>query len=383
MSGGGGYCDCGDREAWKQHAFCDYHYRGYLHANKSADDSQSPEKIFTDIDNQPLGDSEAIKRLPEDLAERVQYAFRTILQFAHEMLTWEHPLSLPIDLQHKPSAEESSIDSEQETDVFVTMLFNDEIHTYEQVIQTLIRAIECSQKQAVDFASTIDREGRSIVKCAQFATCQQVKTMIERITSRHGSKPLRVEVMHTSVVAHQTFAMRLLEWLQGLLGWCEGFRAMFGKIMMESYVASSIQPSNSEPILLECVMKSDTSLWKTARTQWHQLFISGMLMESRSKKYFAKVFTRIYTSLMKDFIQDDHEHAISITSLSVQFFTVPTLAHALIAEDDALAVLLKGFLAECSKHKNHDGKLAFERNHSMILGLFLVIFKINTTSIQP
>ena len=27
-SGGGGYCDCGDREAWRSGAFCDIHESG-------------------------------------------------------------------------------------------------------------------------------------------------------------------------------------------------------------------------------------------------------------------------------------------------------------------------------------------------------------------
>ena len=27
-SGGGGYCDCGDREAWRSGAFCDVHESG-------------------------------------------------------------------------------------------------------------------------------------------------------------------------------------------------------------------------------------------------------------------------------------------------------------------------------------------------------------------
>src|SRR2546430_6439222 len=47
----------------------------------------------------------------------------------------------------------------EDPEMFATMLFNDEIHTYEQVISTLSRAIECTQKEAIDFATTIDREG--------------------------------------------------------------------------------------------------------------------------------------------------------------------------------------------------------------------------------
>lgn len=28
MSSGGGYCDCGDAEAWRAHVFCDLHLKG-------------------------------------------------------------------------------------------------------------------------------------------------------------------------------------------------------------------------------------------------------------------------------------------------------------------------------------------------------------------
>ena len=40
MSGGGGYCDCGDGEAWKSGPFCDIHLRG-LEESQSAASSQS------------------------------------------------------------------------------------------------------------------------------------------------------------------------------------------------------------------------------------------------------------------------------------------------------------------------------------------------------
>jgi len=262
-------------------------------------------------------------------------------------------------------AEDDSGVTEPE-DTFVTMLFNDEIHTYEQVINTLSRAIDCSAKEAVDYATTIDREGRSIVKCSSFSSCNAVKTTIEKITSRHGSKPLRVDVMHTSVVAHQTFATRLLNWLQEILGNCEAFRYTLAEVLMTKDMIEDEGSTNSESPLLERIMKADTQLWKSMRNQWHQLFISGLLMEAKSKKEFAKLFTRNYGLLMKDFILDDHEHSVSITSLSVQLFTVPSLAQALIAEENAIVVLLKAFLTECGRHRNHDGKLAFERNHSAI-----------------
>lgn len=36
-SSGGGYCDCGDREAWKSDVFCDIHIKGQM-----AEQSKNP-----------------------------------------------------------------------------------------------------------------------------------------------------------------------------------------------------------------------------------------------------------------------------------------------------------------------------------------------------
>ena len=95
------------------------------------------------------------------------------------------------------------------------------------------------------------------------------------------------------------------------------------------------------------------------------LIMSGMLMEHVSKKDFATVFTKSYGAIMKDFINDDHDHSFSVTSLSVQLFTVPTLAHYLVAEVDVLEILLRTFMSECERKRNSKGKLEFERNLGM------------------
>lgn len=55
---------------------------------------------------------------------------------------------------------------------------------------------------------------------------------------------------------------------------------------------------------------------------------------------------------MSDFITDDHDHSHSVTSLSVQLFTVPTLAQYLMGHHEALAGLLRCFLGEIERRKN-------------------------------
>ena len=57
--------------------------------------------------------------------------------------------------------------------------------------------------------------------------------------------------------------------------------------------------------------------------------------------------------MMKSFIIDDNEHSVCIVSLGVQLFTMPTIAHLLIAEEAVIAKLMLTFIAEMdSRIKN-------------------------------
>lgn len=53
-------------------------------------------------------------------------------------------------------------------DTYCTILYNDEVHTFEQVITTLGRVLKCNQRSSTEFVTNIDREGRAVVKCASF-----------------------------------------------------------------------------------------------------------------------------------------------------------------------------------------------------------------------
>ena len=247
-------------------------------------------------------------------------------------------------------------------DMYATVLYNDEIHTFEEVITTLQRAVEnCDRTLAISFVSLIDREGRALVRCSQFQQCKEVQRVVERITGRRGVKPLKVVVIHAAVVAHQVFAMRLITWLDGILAYSEGFRALFSRILVEQETG---QAGRRQPSILEQLLKHDTVPWKAARSAAHHLLISGMLLEHASKKEFASLFTNCYGAIMKDFINDDHDHSFSVSSLSVQLFTVPSLAHYLVAHHDVLATLLRTFQSECERKRNARGKLEFEKNLS-------------------
>ncbi|KAK9886902.1 hypothetical protein WA026_019159 [Henosepilachna vigintioctopunctata] len=318
-SPGGGCCDCGDIEAWKKDPYCENHM---VRANGPKDKGIS--KVFKD---------------------RARIAFDAILWYAFRSLTSEQVSDIRFC---------KTSDRLFDLDMYCTILYNDEVHTFEQVISTLSRVLKCNQRSAIAFVTNIDREGRAVVKCSDFQHCNELRTEIEKYTSRHGNKPLKVIVSHAYIIAHQLFAMRLLACLQEFLGKGEAFRSTF------SEVALKIQ--GVDLCIIKGVLLRDSTLWKSARTHWHRLFISGMLPEYENKKALAKIFTKNYGHVMKDFIRDDHDHSYSIASLSVQLFTTPSIALHLIAHEDIFYLLLNSFISECTQKCNKAGKLEFERN---------------------
>lgn len=136
--------------------------------------------------------------------------------------------------------------------------------------------------------------------------------------------------METYIIAHQIFASRLLVWLHSILESAQTFRLIFSdiinKVCVQDFLliiritvllynflcwASNVKMLNNSKIsglrkastklttwicilqdggtIVESIIWTDTKMWKTARVQWHRLFISGMLMDQESKKMFARV----------------------------------------------------------------------------------------------
>ncbi|XP_055026843.2 E3 ubiquitin-protein ligase UBR2 isoform X5 [Misgurnus anguillicaudatus] len=318
-SGGGGFCDCGDTEAWKKGPYCQ------KHEPNIGDSSQK----------------DPLANLSEQMIDRTRNVFSIILKYAVDMLTWEKENELPEGLE--PPAR---------GDTYYCMLFNDEVHTYEQVIYTLQKAVNCTQKEAVSFATTVDRDGRKSVRFGDFQFCEQAKSVIVRNTSRQ-TKPLRVQVMHSSVVAHQCFALKALNWLGQIIRSSDALRRILCLVGLH-------QGPNGENSLVDTLMLCDSKMWKGARNVYHQLFMSSLLMDPKYKKLFAIQFAKNYRRLQTDFMEDDHERVVSVTSLSVQLFTAPTVARMLITEENLMTTIIQTFVDHL-RHRDLQGRFQFER----------------------
>ncbi|KAH9420663.1 E3 ubiquitin-protein ligase ubr1 [Dermatophagoides pteronyssinus] len=319
-----GYCDCGDPEAWKCDAICS------LHAAKNSIDSDLS-AILSLMTEQEFN----------NMLARLRIVIHYVLDYIYLLLKWNRT-DLPKRLQ-------SSQSDKHEINGYASVLYNDETHTYEHVTHALEKSIKCDNKKATDYANTVDREGRCVIFIGTKDRCDTVKSIISDTNRKNEEKVLEVKVLCRDLVAHQTFVTKLMVWLMELMPICMQFRQVLADYLYQPghhFVRFDFeeQSSMANLSLLEKIMYSDTWFWKSIRILWHRMFMSGLLLDLEPKKQFARLFTRHYPHLLQDFIKDDHEEHVSLLSLSVQFYTVPSIASMLIEEENAMTILINTFL---------------------------------------
>ena len=64
---------------------------------------------------------------------------------------------------------------------FKVIVFNDDIHTFDEVIRQLIKAVGCSFEKAKDYAFTIHVKGQALVYHGELTACLKVTSVLEEI----------------------------------------------------------------------------------------------------------------------------------------------------------------------------------------------------------
>uniref|UniRef100_A0A8C9W452 E3 ubiquitin-protein ligase n=1 Tax=Scleropages formosus TaxID=113540 RepID=A0A8C9W452_SCLFO len=329
-SSGGGFCDCGDLEAWKTGPCCIKHDQGSTSALKLVGVIMSGN-------------------------HRTNESAWSACFYIADMLVWEENDILPAELHVKE-------------DTYYCVLYNDEHHSYDHVIYTLRRAVSCSHKEANTHTSLIDKEGRRAVKRGTYESCQQAKRLIQENSEQISLQPLRVEILHSAVMAHQTQFCLQKQSERPVFCCAVGLRQVFCQVALEP------SPTAGRASLISRLMLHDAKLYKGARKIIHELIVCSLLMETEYKRLFAIEFTKHYKQLQKDFISDDHERSISVTALSVQIFTVPTLARQLIEEGNVIKVIIDTVMEMLSEHLDNNNRFHFQGYNSDKFFRIQVIF---------
>jgi ATP-dependent Clp protease adaptor protein ClpS len=88
-----------------------------------------------------------------------------------------------MDIPTKQSPEISDIE-EEETIVGLgsrVILFNDDLHSFEEVISQLVKATKCSFEEARDKTFEVHTRGRAVVFSGELAQCLRVSGILEKI----------------------------------------------------------------------------------------------------------------------------------------------------------------------------------------------------------
>ena len=75
---------------------------------------------------------------------------------------------------------------EAEEDVIIqepskVILFNDEVHTFDEVILQLMKAIKCTQTRAESLAWEVHSNGKAAVYVGELLKCMEVSQILEEI----------------------------------------------------------------------------------------------------------------------------------------------------------------------------------------------------------
>ncbi len=69
-------------------------------------------------------------------------------------------------------------------DAYRVILFNDDVHSFDEVILQIIKAVACSRAKAEQHTWEVHTRGRSIVFTGQLPRCLKVSAILEEIDLR-------------------------------------------------------------------------------------------------------------------------------------------------------------------------------------------------------
>lgn len=299
----GGCCDCGDQEAWRVDVGCPFHP-----PSASADASitelvrfphnyatgkLASSKLVSGDDVPPVKDYPYRAPVPPELREIMRRTVGYALDFILDTLDYspDEP-SVPsneVDLRLQPSADPMAKDQ------YCVIIWNDDKHSFDEVIQLVCETTSRSREQAEDIVRKIDEQGRHIIDMnTNIARLLEVAQTISQIdigvTIRRAYDTFREQVVAV-----------IIEWLLDLT------RSRLGTdtlVLREIIAAELLSPrrrdnssySNnpygasaeavtgvSDPSRIDWMFLYHTKLWKMPRLSLKEIYASVLTLSHEHK----------------------------------------------------------------------------------------------------
>ncbi|GAA5940730.1 uncharacterized protein JCM15063_006345 [Sporobolomyces koalae] len=348
---GAGCCDCGDDEAWKEGKQRECKIHRALDPNAKEDKGKARE----------TEESRRLDELKEQAKRDVRELVRACLEWAvqqfesspRDVIAPESvadfarppPSQQPSNPQH--SSDDDTLDQVSwsvsaprlqaasvppsatpwtaearvprplfSSGPFAVVLWNDEKHSFPQVIEIVSRAIGCSRAASAAVAQRVDTVGRDVI----LITPNSQEAL--RASKTIASIDLGIDVRDAQRVFDECLAGEIIQWLKDLSKVrLAGEENAFAEIVAEAWL---------EDGRFMRLAKVEERLWKEVRKAIQEISVGIMSVSGEIKHQLSIQYASVYPDLCNSYLLTDREPENSLIFLSVQIFTVPSICATLV-----------------------------------------------------
>lgn len=289
--GSGGCCDCGEDEAWNNGVEC------LLHRATSPCVAQES----------PL--------LPDELS--LNDSFAELFCFIEYVV------------QRSPDEPFPTVDES-----VCVVLYNDEVHTFQDVIDCLEVNLHLSQERSLKIAECIDHKGfASIFQSDSIAECR-------RVSAGFSAVGLEARVMPASFFVEN----QMCHYLFSLLAKCTDVVA---RIFFQSSDPQAV-PSVSD--FIRVLFENDYCLWKGIRGVIQVFLTKLSLISTDAKVVIANNLVDLFETMTQNYASEKREPHLTILNIMVQILTTPSVVRHVVCNKDGLAKILRYLARSIASH---------------------------------
>ncbi|GAA5876736.1 hypothetical protein JCM16303_006269 [Sporobolomyces ruberrimus] len=207
---------------------------------------------------------------------------------------------------------------------FAVVLWNDEKHSFPQVIEIVSRSTGCSRSAASLVAQRVDVVGRDVILITP--TAEEAL----RVSKTINSIDLGIDVRDAKECFEECLAGEVFKWVKGLMKVRVGREEnALSRVVGEVWTEIGQGEREGESRFMR-LARVEERLWKEVRKNVQEIAVGLMSVGSEIKTKLSIQYATIYPHLCNSYLLTDREPENSLIFLSVQIFTVPSICSTLV-----------------------------------------------------
>ncbi|KAH9891170.1 hypothetical protein C8Q73DRAFT_703209 [Cubamyces lactineus] len=373
----GGCCDCGDVEAWRHTINCPHHpyspetaeYISSFEAKTLLHTPRAHHKTLTCRDIPPVKNYPFRTHVPPELRESISRTIGYAVDFVLDTLdsspdeTFMPTPPSDVTLRLQPTADPLMLDQ------FALLIWNDDKHSFDEVIELLHDITNRSREEAAQIADRIDEQGREIIEMSSNST--RLLEMARAI----AQIDLGVTVRRSFDTFREQVSAVIIEWLLDLTRSRLGTDALILREILASELLSPrknssllsakdpsrVLPDIHDPTRLDWLFLYHARLWKRPRLNLKEIYASLLTVSHEHKLAIASHFAGIYHRIIDAYLLTDREAETSIKYFALQLFTVPSVSLYIVRNHNIVSRLL-AIIAAFFTNQISDKRITFPPN---------------------